>query len=107
MVQINLGAAYSYGLLSPYILSYLSQYNPNIKIDDGFFFYPLTVISMCASLAVGAYMEKKFGPRPPILICWTIVGLSYLGLYFAKSLLVVYLLLLFMGVGNGLGVSKI
>lgn len=63
LTHLILGSVYSFGLLNPYLISYLKQFNSSIEVDSGFFLLPLAVISTCFSFPYGGYLGKVYGPR--------------------------------------------
>ena len=63
LIHCVLGSVYSFILLSPFLLSYLHSFNSSIVIDDGFWFFPISIIFCTMSIAFGGKIEKKFGPR--------------------------------------------
>jgi len=65
-MHLVLGSIYSFGLLGPYMMSYLHRFPKNrdtISIDDGFFLTPIAVASTAFSFTAAGKLEKKFGPR--------------------------------------------
>ncbi len=63
LVHIALGTIYSYGLLNPFMVSYLYQYNSSIGPDDGFFLMPLSILFEKFFVSIGGLIENKAGPR--------------------------------------------
>lgn len=63
LIHIANGSIYSYGVLNPYMISYLYIYNKDIKIDDGFFFLSLGIFAQSLFVVLGGFLERKLGPR--------------------------------------------
>lgn len=63
LMHFMLGSVYSSGLLSPYLISYLKQFDSSLVIDDGFWFYPSTYVLATIFMYVGGLIEKKTNIR--------------------------------------------
>ncbi len=63
LMHFVLGSVYSFTILSPFLLSYLHSFNDSIVLDDGFWFFPISVVFLTSSVWLGGKIEKKFGPR--------------------------------------------
>jgi hypothetical protein len=62
-IHLACGTLYSFGLLSPFIVSYLRITDPDIYLDDGFFLLPLGILFMKATIVFGGMFEHRFGPK--------------------------------------------
>ena len=102
LTHLVLGSSYSFGLLSPYLMSYLKQFDSKITVSDGFFMLPIILLSIAFTLSFGGLLEKKYGPRLPMTIGGLTIVLCYVGLHFAKTLWLCYLLSVLFGLGQGL-----
>ena len=62
-MHLVLGSVYSFGLLSPYMMSFLAKYSGSdkISIDDGFFLLPLAIFSTSITIGLSGFVEKKLG----------------------------------------------
>lgn len=63
LIHIANGSIYCYGVLNPYMISYLYIYNKDVKIDDGFFFLSLGIFAQSLFVILGGFLERKLGPR--------------------------------------------
>ena len=101
LIQIVIGSSYGFGFVSPYLMSYLKQYNDNIAINDGLFLTPIAIMTICFSFSLGGIMEKKFGPHLPILIGGSMITLVFLAFHFSKVLIICYISMAVFGLGQG------
>ncbi len=62
LMHFMLGSVYSSGLLSPYLISYLNQFD-KLELDYGFWFYPSTYVFATLFMYIGGLIEKKFNIR--------------------------------------------
>lgn len=61
--HLVLGSVYSFGLLSPYLMSYYRNEHKDVSLDDGFFLVPSAIFSTCLSFTFAGYLDKKYGTR--------------------------------------------
>jgi hypothetical protein len=54
---------YSWGNWSTYLVSFLKDYNPSITLVDGFFLMPIGIFFINCHMALGGYLENKYGIR--------------------------------------------
>lgn len=62
-MHLVLGSVYAYGLLSPYMMSLIHSYHPNVQKDDGFILIPIAILSTAFSFSYAGILDKKYGPR--------------------------------------------
>ena len=101
-VHLVNGTLYSFGLLNPFFISYLHIFDDKLLLDDGFFLMPLGVLFKTLFLIVGGVLEAKAGPKIATSIGVTVIILSYIFLYFSKTIAINYLSLCLFGCGVGL-----
>ncbi len=62
-IHLGCGAIYTFGLLNPFMISYLYTFDSKVTTDDGFFLMPLGILFFFCFVIVGALVESKAGPR--------------------------------------------
>ncbi len=105
IVHLGCGTVYSFGLLNPFMISYLYLYDNRLLPDDGFFLMPLCILFEKAFVIVGGLIESKAGPRVALLIGFFLIAVSYLFLYFSTNMTINYLAMAIFGIGIGINVS--
>lgn len=63
ILHLGMGALYSFGLLNPFFVSYLYEYDNELVPDDGFFIMPMGVLFLNLFTSVGGLVENKVGPK--------------------------------------------
>lgn len=110
IINLALGVLYTYGNLSPYIVSYIRQnsHPNNLRYHSAPFVFACQLIGQCAGMIVGGILERKFGPRMVMFIGSVIMCLGVLFTSLAVKVSF-YLMLVTYGLafGTGLGLAYI
>lgn len=68
LLHLGMGSVYSFGLLNPFFISYLYEYDHSLVPDDGFFIMPMGILFLNLFTSVGGLIESKVGPKMYVLI---------------------------------------
>ena len=61
LFHISAGSIFPLGMLSIYILSYYSEFNPSITVNYGFFFMPVFAFTLTIFVPLGGFIDAKLG----------------------------------------------
>eukprot|EP00468_Gymnochlora_sp_CCMP2014_P005912 CAMPEP_0167757924 /NCGR_PEP_ID=MMETSP0110_2-20121227/10190_1 /TAXON_ID=629695 /ORGANISM="Gymnochlora sp., Strain CCMP2014" /LENGTH=439 /DNA_ID=CAMNT_0007644157 /DNA_START=22 /DNA_END=1341 /DNA_ORIENTATION=- len=103
-MHLCLGTLYCWGTLTPYITSYLRQYDPTVTYADSIIVFLMTPLAQFVAMPLGGYIEGKIGPRLCALLgCWIMSGGVFLAAYTTSitGLLMTYCSLFGFGMGIG------
>eukprot|EP00118_Oscarella_pearsei_P015609 m.141592 g.141592 ORF g.141592 m.141592 type:complete len:461 (+) comp38348_c1_seq13:61-1443(+) len=107
LVHLTLGTFYTFGNMSPYIVSYIRKYGhpSSINPETLIWIYALTGAGQGGAMYLGGRIEKKLGPRLTTLLGSCLVSLGIALSYFTISSF--WLLFLTYGLlfGVGIGIS--
>ncbi|XP_065840960.1 L-lactate transporter-like [Oscarella lobularis] len=104
-IHITLGTFYTFGNMSPYMVSYLRKYSSKTDVTSQTLIWvsALTGAGQGAAMYFGGQIEKKIGPRLTVLLGGFIMSSGVALSYFAISNF--WLILFTYGLLNGLGVG--
>lgn len=100
--QLALGTVYSFGLLNPFMISYLYKFDNRVRPDDGFFLMPLSLLFHNFFVSIGGMIENIIGPRIVIICGYILICLSYLFMYFSTNIMINYISMVISGIGVGI-----
>ena len=93
----------SLGYTTIYLISFRRHYNPNVNFSDNYNFIPLLNLSFSLSALIGGYFENKFGGKKTIILSNAILCLSFIIMYFSRSIYLDYILMILNGFGIAAG----
>ena len=108
LVHLSLGTLYTFGNISPYIVSYIRNESHPRDLTSGTsaWIYACALVGQASSMFIGGWLNDKIGPRWTTLLgSWIMsagVLLSYFTIQYSYYLLLVTYGILF-GVGVGIG----
>ncbi len=62
LIHLGIGSIYSFGLLNPFMVSYLNSFDSKVTPEDGFFLLPLGLIFLQSFVLIGGLLERRAGP---------------------------------------------
>ncbi len=62
LIHLGIGSIYSFGLLNPFMVSYLNSFDSKVTPEDGFFLLPLGLIFLQCFVLIGGLLERRAGP---------------------------------------------
>ncbi len=95
-----------WGSLSSYLISYLRIYDETLRTVDGFFCMGLVVFFINSSATLGVYLEKRFGYRKLVFLSVIMIELGYVFILISKSIYIIYISLICVGLFSGQIVIK-
>ena len=93
----------SLGYTTIYLISFRRYYNPNVNFSDNYNFIPLLNLSFSLSALIGGYFENRFGGKKTIILSNAILCLSFIIMYFSRSIYLDYILMILNGFGIAAG----
>ena len=96
------------GYTTIYLISFRRHYNPNLNFSYTYCLIPLINLSFSLSAPIGGYFEDKFGGKKTIILSNGILCISFIIMYFSRSIYLDYLLMLLKGFGiaTGFNITK-
>lgn len=106
LVHLSLGTLYTFGNLSPYIVSYIREksHPDNLRLPTSMWIYACALSGEAGSMFVGGWLYGKIGPRWTTLLGSWIMSAGVLLSYFAIQVSF-WLLLFTYGLMFGIGVG--
>ena len=101
LLHIITGSVHLLSSLQVYLISYLRIFDNSLKLSDGFFFGPLSNLSVSLSMSLGGYLERRYGPRQITFFGLSLAILGHVIIYFSKNLYIDYGAMLLNGIGVG------
>ena len=96
------------GYTTIYLISFRRHYNRNLNFSYTYCFIPLINLSFSLTAPIGGYIEDKLGGKKAIILSNSILCLSFIIMYFSRSIYLDYLLMLLNGFGiaTGFNITK-
>ena len=91
------------GYTSIYLISFRRHYNENLDFSYSYCFIPLVNLGFSLSAPLVGIIEDKYGYKKSIILSYAILCLSFLIMYFSKSIYLDYLLMFLNGYGIAIG----
>ena len=96
------------GYTAFYLISFRKHFNQNLNYSYTYCFIPLINLSFSFTAPIGGYIEDKLGGKKAIILSNSILCLSFIIMYFSRSIYLDYLLMLLNGFGiaTGFNITK-
>ncbi len=110
LVHLSLGTLYTFGNLSPYLVSYIRErsHPPDLALTTSTWIYAAALVGQAGSMFLGGWLYGKIGPRWTTLLGGWLMSAGVLLSYFAIKVSF-WLLCLTYGLmfGSGVGIAYI
>ena len=99
----------SLGYTTIYLISFIRYYNQNLTFSYTYCLIPLVNVSFCLMAPISGYITNKYKGKMIIILSNSILCLSFIVMYFSKSIYLDYILMILNGFGMTIGfnVTKI
>jgi hypothetical protein len=93
------------GFSIAYLISFRRYYNNDLDYSHAYCLFPLVNLVLCMTIPLSGIIEDKFGGKTTIFLSNFILCISFLFLYYSKSIYVDYCLMCLNGFGIGIGIN--
>ena len=94
---------FNLGYTTIYLISFRRHYNQNIDFSYNYCFIPLMKLSFNFTAPIGGYIEDKLGEKKAIVLSNSFLCLSFIIMYFSRSIYIDYFLMVINGFGIAIG----
>ena len=101
--SIGIAGCMCIGQFNVYITSYIYHYDKTIDLQYGNLMSPILTCSLALSAPLGGILEKKIGIHLSLIISLLLVEIMITLLIYQTSIVIIFLLLIFLGLSIGLG----
>ena len=88
-----------------YLISLRRKYNPKLSFAYGYFLIPIMDFILSIASPIGGIIEDKIGGKKTIFLSYLILCISFIYMYFSKSIYIDYILMSLNGIGLAIGTS--
>ena len=86
-----------------YLISLRRYYNSTLTFSYGYFLIPIMDLTLCIAAPIGGILEDKIGGKKTIILSTLILCISFLIMYFSRSIIIDYILMSINGLGVAVG----